>query len=226
MHSPREHSSFPMDPASLLRRALVTANWKRIVYVAGSLFIIALLALYLRAVKIADERGIVRAPAPVVFDPQTCLYDVTAIATTRDVTQVHPQCLSEPMTKTTRCAATSESGPFVFLSIVCAVTGDRYALLQSSLASWLDVEGVDEVILVDWHSDVVLSSYDTELPLLNNPRVRVVKFDGNEKYSLSGAINLGLKLSRGAFILKVEPEVGCVFCVTVVCLITTMPRYA
>ena len=108
LHAFEQHVLFSLRPHEpMLHCALDMANWKRVVHVAGPVFIIALLNLYLRCVKIADGRLL---PSSLT---QAWFYDVRAVATTRDVTQMHHPSLRryllEPTTKPTRCAGTSES---------------------------------------------------------------------------------------------------------------------
>lgn len=86
------------------------------------------------------------------------------------------------------------------LSLVTACM-DRERHLRASLPSWLQIPGLDEVVVVDWSSSS---------PLLDlasvDPRVRVVRAEGEPSWALSLAYNLGFAEIRGDFVLKCDAD--------------------
>ena len=82
-------------------------------------------------------------------------------------------------------------------SIVCGVK-DRGEHLAISLASWLARPEVDEVLLVDWSSTVPVASDD--------PRVVIARVEGQPHWSASRCHNLGLLLSAGGLVLRLDAD--------------------
>lgn len=87
---------------------------------------------------------------------------------------------------------------------------DRLSSLQKSLPTWLAVEGLDEIVLVDWGNEesvlphVEMLYHETKLPVEKLPAVVHVSVPFERKWVLSRAFNLGLAVSKGKFIIKAD----------------------
>jgi hypothetical protein len=93
--------------------------------------------------------------------------------------------------------------------IVAACKG-RHATLAAALASWLAVRGAARATLVDWDSAPPLAE---ALPpaLRADPRLRLVRAEGQPRFVLSWAANLAASLApRGprSYMLKVDCDVA------------------
>lgn len=87
------------------------------------------------------------------------------------------------------------------LSIVSA-SMNRHNNILRVIDTWLNIPFLKEIIIIDWCSDVELST------LLNNkPLIKIVKVRGHDKWVLSWAFNLGLSLASGDYILKLDADV-------------------
>lgn len=86
------------------------------------------------------------------------------------------------------------------VSIVCAVM-NRGPALQVSLTSWLFQPGVKEIVIVDWSSTVPLA------PLAGlDPRIRVVRVDGEPRYHVAAALNLAVDCATHPVVLKLDAD--------------------
>jgi hypothetical protein len=101
------------------------------------------------------------------------------------------------------------------VSAVAACRG-RHQQLAGNLPSWLRVEGVGEVILVDWSSSPplrptiervlgALQPPSAQQPLL--PPLLLARVEGERSWVLSRAFNVGFRLSTGALVLKLDCDV-------------------
>lgn len=88
------------------------------------------------------------------------------------------------------------------ISIIAACQDRTDSLLQT-LPSWLGAANVDELVLVDWSSHDKLAD---ALPrsALNDPRLVLLRVDGQSEWMLSRAYNLALRFTTRRTILKVD----------------------
>jgi len=86
------------------------------------------------------------------------------------------------------------------ISLVTACM-NREAHLRSALPHWLRLPGLEEVVIVDWSNDRPLQ----ELTQLD-PRVRVIRVQGEPRWVLSYAYNLGIARAAGSVILKCDSD--------------------
>ena len=79
---------------------------------------------------------------------------------------------------------------------------DRQAALTRALPSWLQVELVDELVIVDWgsHAPLTLSA------LPHDRRVRLVGAPLETEWNLARAYNLAAQVARGVLLLKVDSD--------------------
>ena len=86
------------------------------------------------------------------------------------------------------------------VSIICACK-NRESALYSCIGSWLVKKEVHEVIIVDWTSDKPLHDL-TNL----DPRVKVIRVDGEKYFNQPQPLNLAFKISSGDRILKLDSD--------------------
>ena len=84
---------------------------------------------------------------------------------------------------------------FTDISVVCGVM-DRP--LEPALSSWLARPEVSEVVVVDWSSKIPFKHTD--------PRVVVVRVQGQAHWVASKCHNLGLLLAKGTFVLRLDAD--------------------
>lgn len=88
--------------------------------------------------------------------------------------------------------------------VTCAM--NRTENLLRALPSWLKFSNIDEIIIVDWSS-----KYPVELSLKENdftdPRINVVRVDGEPRWILSYAFNIGFRCASREKILKVDADI-------------------
>jgi hypothetical protein len=76
---------------------------------------------------------------------------------------------------------------------------DRH--LRHSVRTWLKLPLIDEILIVDW------STRESIVDLLDlDPRVRIVRAEGEPRWILSYAYNLGIAQARGDIILKCDAD--------------------
>jgi hypothetical protein len=90
-----------------------------------------------------------------------------------------------------------EIGP-AHISVVCGVM-DREHHLRASLPTWLAYPGVGQVVIVDWSSRVPIVPPD-------DPRVIVVRVEGQKHWCPAKCHNLGLRLATGDRILRLDAD--------------------
>ncbi|KAL1507023.1 hypothetical protein AB1Y20_007885 [Prymnesium parvum] len=93
-------------------------------------------------------------------------------------------------------------GASVRTSLLVACS-NRSASLRAVLGSWLEVKGMDEVVIVDWGSSPPLRD---DLPASLDPRVRLVVAPLESEWNLARAYNLAASLASGAVLLKVDAD--------------------
>lgn len=80
---------------------------------------------------------------------------------------------------------------------------NRLENLQTSLGSWLEVRGIDELILLDWGSRD-LHRFATIAHPAVDPRILAVAAVNTSSWTLTRAYNLAVKFASGKNILKVD----------------------
>ena len=105
----------------------------------------------------------------------------------------------EPVPATLGAAAPLGAG------IVTAVR-DREANLLEALSSWLSVEGLEEIAIVDWSSRRPIADAVSEAGLRDG-RLRILRVEAEPRWVLSHAFNLSFRLSRARLICKVDADV-------------------
>lgn len=84
-----------------------------------------------------------------------------------------------------------------------AACRNRHDTLRKVLRSWAAVEGVDELVLVDWSSSPPLSDVVADV-LPGEQRVRVIRVEGEAQWVLSRAYNLAASAATRADLLRVD----------------------
>ncbi|MEC8041900.1 MAG: glycosyltransferase family A protein, partial [Pseudomonadota bacterium] len=83
---------------------------------------------------------------------------------------------------------------------------NRNGNLLKALRTWLPCKEINEIIIVDWSSDTPVSE-ELKLAGIQDPRVRVLRIDGEPRWILTYAFNVGFRLSRYSKILKVDADI-------------------
>lgn len=86
------------------------------------------------------------------------------------------------------------------ISLICACK-NRIKPLLISLASWLLVDEIVEIIIVDWNSDEPID-YITNL----DPKIKVVRVSDQEFFNQPQPLNLALKLCTQESVIKVDSD--------------------
>ena len=94
------------------------------------------------------------------------------------------------------------------ISLVTAVM-NRNDQLTKSLTNWLQVKGVEEVVVVDWSSEpgVISSVLEPYPQLRDDPRITVITVPRQTRWVLTRACNLAAFHSRGQYIMKLDSDV-------------------
>lgn len=107
----------------------------------------------------------------------------------------------EPL-KVSRCLSASyEPG----LSLVTACM-NRNTNRVKAIKSWLAHAVVSEVVIVDWSSDKLVSESLNQAQI-TDPRIRIIRVEGEEKWVLSLAFNLGFRMARYDRVLKADADI-------------------
>jgi len=90
------------------------------------------------------------------------------------------------------------------VSIVFPVM-NRTDVLLRSVPSWLVDDHINEIIIVDWSTDIPIFTDPRTQDIMKNPRIRVVRAE-NETYFLSPSfsINLGVEKATHNHIIKLD----------------------
>jgi hypothetical protein len=91
------------------------------------------------------------------------------------------------------------------LSVVTCCMNRTQNLLRA-LPSWLQHPAVSEVIVVDWSSDASVETALAEAGL-EDPRVKIVRVEGEARWILSHAFNAGFRAASCAHILKADADI-------------------
>lgn len=88
--------------------------------------------------------------------------------------------------------------------VTCAM--NRTDNLLKALSSWVACPEISEIVIVDWASDQPVAAALARAGL-SDPRIRVVRVEGEARWILSYAFNVGFRLSRFNRILKVDADI-------------------
>jgi len=88
--------------------------------------------------------------------------------------------------------------------VTCAM--NREANLLRALATWLACPEIGEIVIIDWSSDAPVQQA-LERAGIDDPRIRLVRVEGEPRWVLSWAFNAGFRLARGDRILKADADI-------------------
>ena len=91
------------------------------------------------------------------------------------------------------------------VSLVTA-SRNRTGNLLAALPSWLAEPGIDQIVIVDWSSDMPVTD-SLAAAGIGDPRIEVARVEGEAAWVLTWAFNLGLRLARHARVLKVDADI-------------------
>lgn len=97
-------------------------------------------------------------------------------------------------------APTGEDGISV---VTCAM--NRTENLLAALRTWLAFSEVSEIVIVDWSSEVPVAGSLREAGL-DDPRIRILRVEGEPRWILSYAFNVGFRAARFDKVLKVDAD--------------------
>jgi hypothetical protein len=92
------------------------------------------------------------------------------------------------------------SGAPVRVSVVCGCM-DRNQMLAEALPSWLALPEIGEVVIVDWSSPTPVRLLTTPL---RDPRVKVIRVEGQSRWIASKSHNLGARAASGEVLLRLD----------------------
>lgn len=88
--------------------------------------------------------------------------------------------------------------------VTCAM--NRSDNLIRALASWLPCPAIDEVVIIDWSSAIPVADRLAQEGIAD-PRIRVIRVEGEPRWILSYAFNLGFRAARHDRILKMDADI-------------------
>ena len=83
---------------------------------------------------------------------------------------------------------------------------NRSENLKKALPSWLELDDISEIIIVDWSSDTPLKR-DLKLFLDADERIRIVRVEEEEAWILTYAYNAGFRCASHVCILKADADI-------------------
>lgn len=89
--------------------------------------------------------------------------------------------------------------PGVSLAAVCM---GRHETIKKTAPAWLAVNGVDEIVVVDWSSEPPLEPAIRSIP--NGDRIRIIRVNGESKWVLSRAYNLAINATRYSHVIRTD----------------------
>ncbi|MEP1423150.1 MULTISPECIES: glycosyltransferase [Alphaproteobacteria] len=87
--------------------------------------------------------------------------------------------------------------------VTCAM--NRTKNLLSALKSWVGFGEISEIVIVDWSSDVPIAQSLSDHGI-DDPRIRILRVEGEPRWILSYAFNVGFRAARYDKILKVDAD--------------------
>lgn len=88
--------------------------------------------------------------------------------------------------------------------VTCAM--NREENLLRALASWLACPEIAEIVIVDWSSEAPVAGALAREGIAD-PRIRLVRVEGEPRWVLSWAFNVGFRLAQGDRILKADADI-------------------
>lgn len=88
--------------------------------------------------------------------------------------------------------------------VTCAM--NRSENLIKALPSWLANTEISEVVIVDWSSDIPVET-DLINAGIHDPRIRILRIDGEPRWVLTYAFNAGFRAAACEQILKVDADI-------------------
>ncbi|KPQ39983.1 MAG: Glycosyltransferases involved in cell wall biogenesis [Phormidium sp. OSCR] len=76
--------------------------------------------------------------------------------------------------------------------------------LKQALSNWLQFPNIKEIIIVDWSSEIPVSQ---TLAHLTDPRLNIIRVEGEQHWILSYAFNLAASLTTEPTLLKLDADV-------------------
>lgn len=86
------------------------------------------------------------------------------------------------------------------ISIVTAVMNRPERAIRC-VRSWLHHDIFDEIILIDWSSEIPLDSFEE---LKSNEKLNIIRVEGKEEFNLGQAYNYGILSTKNELILKID----------------------
>lgn len=83
------------------------------------------------------------------------------------------------------------------ISVICGVR-NRTENLMKVLTTWLDADGVEEIVIADWNS--------REAFVYEHERVRIIRVTNVDYWSLPQAFNLAARFSKGDIYAKLDAD--------------------
>jgi glycosyltransferase involved in cell wall biosynthesis len=88
--------------------------------------------------------------------------------------------------------------------VTCA--RNRSENLVRALPSWLACPEILEIIIVDWTSDIPVADYLKDNGI-DDPKIKIVRVEGEDRWILSYAFNIGFQVARFDKIIKVDADI-------------------
>ena len=90
-----------------------------------------------------------------------------------------------------------------FSILTCCM--NRNKNLKIALSTWLACPSVDEIVIVDWSSDEKVEDIIPEYT--NGKKIKIIRAEGQERWVLSWAFNLGSKFISNDTMAKIDADV-------------------
>ncbi|WP_288930048.1 galactosyltransferase-related protein [uncultured Maritimibacter sp.] len=91
------------------------------------------------------------------------------------------------------------------ISLVSCVR-NRIDNLSEAVKTWIALDELDEILIVDWSSDEPVARALARRRI-RDKRLRIVRVEGEDKWTLSYAYNVGFRLSRHDRIVKADADI-------------------
>lgn len=91
------------------------------------------------------------------------------------------------------------------VSILTAVK-DREEDLVASLASWSQIKGLRQIVIVDWSSENPIQIAIDSLEKKCQDLIEIIRVEGQQYWQISKALNVGLKKVKSEYVLKLDAD--------------------